>query len=180
MKSRKRKAVYTYPTCRQPASRSTYEFGSTHSELPNPQKASHNDLIKSASNPIESHPSQSQTNPITHSASLLPHPYYPARWPDPFSPHPTTTPLVQHFCQPLSPAQSVRTFRPERSIHSEPLKVSLSSFTVFPSSPAFSTTPPHSQHHPCKTQLTRIVRPQAANQRDAERAIVREGATCVK
>lgn len=136
-------------------------------------------MISSTPPPIPSNPIL--VNPkraLSHTQPRCSHiPYYPARWPDPFSPHPTTTPLVQHFCQPLSLAQSVRTFRPERSVHSEPLKVSLSpSISLL----SFSTTPPHSQHHPCKTKLTRIVRPQAANQRDAERPIVREAASCVK
>ena len=119
------------------------EFASTHSELPNPQKAPHNDLTKFPSNLIESHPSQSQTNPITDSASLLPHPYYPARWPDPFPPHPTTNPSSATLLPTTVTSTISPHLPPERSIHSEPLRVSLSPSRVFPSSPALSTTPPH-------------------------------------
>jgi hypothetical protein len=127
-KSRKRKAVCIYPTCRQSASCSTYEFASTHSELPNPQKASHNDLTKFPSNLIESHPSQSQTNPITHSASLLPHPYYPARWPDPFPPHPTTNPSSATLL-PTTVTSTISPHLPPRKIH--PLRAPKSKTLAF-------------------------------------------------
>jgi len=105
----------------------------------------HHIMISPSSPPISSHPilvnpkrTLSQTQPRCSHILTTPRDGLTL-----FLPTQRQTPLVQHFCQPLSPAQSVRTFRPERSIHSEPLKVSLSPSRVFPSSPALSTTPPH-------------------------------------
>jgi hypothetical protein len=148
-KSRKRKAVCIYPTYRQSASCSTYEFASTHSELPNPQK--HHIMISTSPPPISSNPilvnpkrTLSQTQPrCSHILT------YPARWPDPFSPHPTTNPssatlLPTIVTSTISPHLPPRKIHPLSAPKSKPLAfygISLLSRSLNNPSTLRSTTP---------------------------------------
>ena len=119
-----------------PATRLVQHELRTHPRTPNsPIHKKHHIMISLAAPPIPSNPilvNPKRTLSFTQPrcSHILTTPRHGLTL---FPLHPTTTPLVQHQYQPSSPAQSVRTFRPERSIHSDPLKVSpLSSISLPP------------------------------------------------